>query len=256
MSVPVPRSLWTIAAASGDIECHVSSGCGVVGLTVVRGETVLRQEAYPDFSTAYERARALRGELDEAVSREEGDLWLPTPTCVVRTWCLSDIPSVARHANNAKIGRNLRDGFPHPYTEADASAFIDHALGLVPPTRFAMTVLGEAVGSIGFTLHQNVERVSAEMGYWLGEAFWGRGITADAVRALTRHAIASHGLTRVYAVPFDWNPASARVLEKAGYVCEARMRSNVIKEGRVLDSFLYAFTVSEPGNPDAVLPPP
>jgi len=98
--------------------------------------------------------------------------------------------------------------------------------------------------------------VSAEMGYWLGEAFWGRGIMTDAVRALTRYAIAAHGLTRVYAVPFEWNPASTRVLEKAGFVCEARMRRSVIKEGQILDSFLYAFTVSEPGNPDSVIEPP
>jgi len=246
---------WTISAARGDIACLLNPGCGVVGLTVVRGEAVLRQEAYPDSSTAYERARALRGELDEAVSREEDDVWLPTPTCVVRSWRRSDTPSVALHANNAKIGRNLRDGFPSPYTEADARAFIEHALSLAPPTRFAITVKGEAVGSIGFTLRENVERVSAEMGYWLGEAFWGRGITTDAVKALTRHAIAAHGLTRVYAVPFAWNPASSRVLEKAGFTCEARMRGSVVKEGRVLDSFLYAFVVAEPGNPDAALLP-
>jgi len=255
VSAQVPKVLWTIAAAGGDVACLLTPGCGVVGLTVARGEDVLRQEAFPDFSTAYERARALRGELDEAVSREEGAVWLPMPTCVVRSWRRSDVASVTLHANNAKIGRNLRDGFPCPYTEADARAFVEHALALVPPTRFAIAVQGEAVGSIGFTLHPNVERVSAEMGYWLGEAFWGRGITTDAVKALTRHAIAAHGLTRVYAVPFEWNPASARVLEKAGFACEARMRRSVVKEGQILDSLLYAYAVAEPGNPDTALSP-
>jgi RimJ/RimL family protein N-acetyltransferase len=255
MGEPAPRSIWAITAPGADIECRVAPGCGVVALVVEQGSGVLRRETYPDDSTAFERARVLRGEYDEAVCREECETWLPTPTCALRPWRISDIPAVAAHANNSKIGRNLRDGFPDPYTPEDARAFIEHARSLVPPTRFAIVVQGEAVGSIGFTLHPNVERVSAEMGYWLGEAFWGRGITTDAVRALTRYAIAAHGLTRVYAVPFEWNPASARVLEKAGFVCEGRMRRSVIKAGQILDSFLYAFTVSEPGNPDAVIEP-
>jgi RimJ/RimL family protein N-acetyltransferase len=253
MSEPAPRSIWTITAPGADIECRAAPACGVVALVVEQGSGVLRRETYPDHSTAFERARVLRGEYDEAGCREQRWTWLPTPTCALRPWRVSDIPAVVAHANNSKIGRNLRDGFPHPYTPDDARAFIEHARSLVPPTRFAIAVQGEAVGSIGFTLHPNVERVSAEMGYWLGEAFWGRGIMTDAVRALTRYAIAAHGLTRVYAVPFEWNPASARVLEKAGFVCECRMRRSVIKEGQILDSFLYAFTVAEPGNPDAVL---
>ena len=178
------------------------------------------------------------------------------PTCVVRPWRLSDAESIARHADNPKIGRNLRDGFPSPYTVDDAISFIQRAMELQPLCRFAMVVEGEAVGSIGFTLHANVERVSAEIGYFLGEAYWGRGITADAVRAVTAYAIRAHGLTRVYAVPYAWNPASFRVLEKAGYSCEGIMRRSAIKDGVVVDQWLYAFVVADPGNPGTPLPPP
>src|SRR5262245_43670016 len=135
----------------------------------------------------------------------------------VRTWQAGDAESLAVHANNRNIWRNLRDAFPHPYTLEDARAFIRLALARTPESFFAIAVDGAAVGGIGFTLHEDVERVSAEIGYWLGEAFWGRGIVTEAVRAVTRYAVAEHGLTRVYAVPYEWNRASFRVLEKAGY---------------------------------------
>lgn len=183
------------------------------------------------------------------------EVWLATPTCGLRPWRASDAPALALHANSPSIGRNLRDGFPYPYTRAHAEAFIEHANALTPLSRFAIVVEEEAVGSIGFTLHANVERVSAEVGYWLGESYWGRGIMTDAVRAVTRYAIATHGLARVYAVPYEWNPASFRVLEKAGFVCEARMRRSAIKDGRIIDQLLYACCVAEPGKPDTVLGP-
>ena len=179
---------------------------------------------------------------------------LITPTCVVRPWRLSDAAAIARHADNPKIGRNLRDGFPSPYTVDDAETFITRAVELQPLCRFAIVVEGEAAGSIGFTLHANVERVGAEVGYFLGEAHWGKGITTDAVRAVTAYAIRAHELTRVYAVPYAWNPASFRVLEKAGYACEGRMRRSAIKDGEIVDQLLYAYVVRERGNPDAPLP--
>ncbi|MFN8177837.1 MAG: GNAT family N-acetyltransferase [bacterium] len=165
--------------------------------------------------------------------------------CVVRSWRAEDAPSIAPLANNRLVWINLRDAFPHPYTLADAEAFIRAALALSPPTRFAIDVDGRAVGSIGLSLHTDVERVSAEIGYWLGEPYWGRGIMTEAVVAVTEHAIRAHALTRVFAVPYEWNPASFRVLEKAGYACEARMRRSAIKDGKVIDQRLYAF-VPEP----------
>jgi RimJ/RimL family protein N-acetyltransferase len=154
---------------------------------------------------------------------------------------MSDVDALARHANNRKIWRNLRDAFPHPYTRHDARQFIRSVLERVPETTFAIAIGGEAAGSIGFVLHSDVERVSAEIGYWLAEPFWGRGITTHALVAVTEHAIAAHGLTRIFAVPFAWNAASCRVLEKAGYVLEARLRCSAIKDGELTDQFQYAF---------------
>lgn len=161
--------------------------------------------------------------------------------CAVRSWRLGDVASLARHANDREIWLHLRDRFPHPYSEDDALKFIRAALAREPETYFAITVDDEAVGSIGYGLQQDVERVSAEIGYWVGREFWGRGIATEALRVVTRHALENHGLTRVFALPFDGNEGSLRVLEKAGYVREARMRRSAIKDGKVLDQFLYAY---------------
>lgn len=165
--------------------------------------------------------------------------------CEVRSWQTADADSLAFHANNRKVWINLRDAFPHPYTIADARAFIRAALDQKPQTRFAIAVGGQAVGGIGFGLHTDVERVSAEIGFWLGETFWGRGITTEALRAVTGYAVREHSLTRVYAVPFEWNHASFRVLEKVGYVVEGRMHRSAIKDGKIIDQLLYAYVVPE-----------
>jgi len=169
---------------------------------------------------------------------------IPLSLGEVRSWRESDVTSLARHANNRKVWLNLRDAFPHPYGEADGRAFIARALERRPETMFAIAVDGEAVGGIGFVLHDDVERVSAEIGYWLGEAHWNKGIATEALRAVTAYAVATHGLTRVYALPYEWNAASCRVLEKCGYTLEARTRRAVIKDGRVIDQFLYAYVVN------------
>jgi len=161
--------------------------------------------------------------------------------CTVRPWREADAPSLALHANDRRISVNLRDGFPHPYKLADAEAFIRFAVSGDPQTMFAIEVGGRAVGGIGFSLRRDVERVSAEIGYWVGAAFWGQGIATEALAAVTRYAVDTHGLTRVYAVPYEWNGASFRVLEKAGYVREGRMRRSAIKDGRVIDQLLYAY---------------
>jgi len=172
---------------------------------------------------------------------------IPLERCEVRSWRGEDAVSLPFHANNRKVWINLRDGFPHPYTVEDARRFIAAAMAQSPETRFAIAVGGEAVGGIGFLLHADVERVSAEIGYWLGETFWGRGIATEAVRAVTAHAIRAHALTRVYAVPYEWNPASFRVLEKAGYVLEGTMQRSAIKDGHVIHQRLYAYVVPVEG---------
>jgi RimJ/RimL family protein N-acetyltransferase len=110
-----------------------------------------------------------------------------------------------------------------------------------PETAFAIAVNDEAVGGIGFVMLSDVERMSAEIGYWLGEPFWGRGIATEAVIAVTRYAIDTHGLTRLFAVPFASNVASCRVLQKAGYVLEGRLRRSAIKDGQIVDQMQYGF---------------
>ncbi len=174
---------------------------------------------------------------------------LSLSTCVVRSWEFSDVDTVPAYANNRKIWMNLRDAFPHPYTKHSARDWIRGVKQRSPETSFAIAVDDEAVGGIGYVLHPDVERVSAEIGYWLGEPFWGRGITTEALRAVTAYAMQTHGLTRVFAVPFAWNQPSCRVLEKAGYVLEARLRKSAIKDGRLTDQFQYAFIAPDPPQP-------
>jgi len=168
---------------------------------------------------------------------------LSLTSCTVRSWESGDVPALVRHANNRRIWLNLRDRFPHPYTSSDGTSFIRRVRASQPETTFAIEVDNEAAGGIGFMLQPDVERVSAEIGYWLGEIHWGRGICTDALRAVTQYAIEQHGLTRVFALPFAHNAASCRVLEKAGFVVEGLLRRSAIKDGRTVDQKLYGFIV-------------
>ena len=160
--------------------------------------------------------------------------------CTVRSWEWRDRNAIVRHANNRNVWINLRDRFPYPYADTDARNWLDLVVGHQPETNFAIAVAGEAVGGIGFILQPDVARRSAEIGYWLGEEFWGRGIVSEALIAVTDHAFANHDLCRIYAHVFDWNRASARVLEKAGYEFEGRMRKSVTKDGQTIDQLMYA----------------
>ena len=160
--------------------------------------------------------------------------------CVVRAWRLSDAKGIARHANNENVARQLRDRFPHPYTIGDARTFIESVLTAHPITTFAIDVGGEPVGGIGFSPGTDVERFSAEIGYWIGEAFWGRGITTEALRLVSEYAFRDLGMLRLYALPFADNQQSMRVLEKAGYEKEAILRASSVKFGKPRDQALYA----------------
>jgi RimJ/RimL family protein N-acetyltransferase len=159
---------------------------------------------------------------------------------VIRDWRRGDEESLVRHANNPKVAHHLRDRFPHPYTLDDAKAWIDHACSENPVTNFAIVVHGDAVGGIGFERQQDIAQRSLELGYWLGEAHWGRGIVTEAVRAVTRHMFANFDVCRIYSTVFEENPGSVRVLEKAGFTCEGRLRQAATKGGRTFDLLLYA----------------
>jgi len=166
-------------------------------------------------------------------------------SCEVRSWESGDLQSLVVQANNRNIWINLRDRFPHPYTTSAGRTFIRNARRITPETLFAIAVDRQAVGGIGYVLQQDVDRMSAEIGYWLGESFWGRGIVTEALVAVTRYAIDRHGLTRVFAVPFAYNTGSIRVLEKAGYELEGRLRRSAIKNGEIVDQLQYAFVMDQ-----------
>ena len=133
-----------------------------------------------------------------------------------------------------------RDRFPHPYTRTHAFAFLTHAAARRRATNFAIVVGGEAVGGIGYVRGSDVERYSAEVGYWLGEEFWGRGIATEALQMLTHYLFAEEQLLRLFALPLADNAGSIRVLEKAGYEREGLLRASCVKYGERRDQLLYA----------------
>jgi RimJ/RimL family protein N-acetyltransferase len=160
--------------------------------------------------------------------------------CLLRGWEDADRDSLLAQANNRNVWRNLKDRFPHPYTERDAEAWL--ALARAQPDRlnWAIVVDEAAVGGIGLEPLADVHRGTAHIGYWLGESFWGRGIMTAAVRAVTGHAFSPLGFRRIETPVFGWNPASMRVLEKCGYAREGVMARSVLKDGELIDSVLYA----------------
>lgn len=162
--------------------------------------------------------------------------------CTVRPWRLDDAESLAWHANNRKIWLGIRDAFPHPYTLQDAHEFLQRAAGEQTDIKSCIEINGAAVGGIGVHPSQDVHRHSATMGYWLGEEFWGRGIMTEVVTAMTDFCFHNFPLRRISAEVFSNNLASARVLEKAGFNLEGRLKKHVVKDGKILDSLLYART--------------
>ena len=164
----------------------------------------------------------------------------PLSRCIIRPWRDGDQLSLIRHADNRNVWLNVRDNFPHPYTLADADRWIHHATNALKDLVFAIEVEGEAAGGIGLVAKEDVYRLSLEIGYWLGEQHWGKGIMTECVGAITQYAFTTFEITRLYADVFEWNTASMRVLEKNGYVKEGRMQQAIIKDGKVGDVVLYA----------------
>jgi RimJ/RimL family protein N-acetyltransferase len=160
--------------------------------------------------------------------------------CTVRSWRAVDVDSLVLHANNHQVARQLRDRFPHPYTRAHALAFLKSTTTADRSSNLCIEVNGEASGGIGFVCGNDVERFSAEIGYWLGEQHWGRGIVTEALTLVSGYAFATFNILRLFALPFADNCGSIRVLEKAGYVREGLLRSSSVKYGEPRDQLLYA----------------
>ena len=171
---------------------------------------------------------------------------LQAGSIVVREWQEADAEPLAVQANDRRVWLGLRDAFPHPYGIEDARRFIGLARQKSPPTYFAIEMAGRVAGGIGYTLHSDVERIGAEIGYWLGYEFWRQGIATAALGLVTRHAFRANAeLRRLYAVPYSSNLASARVLAKTGYRCEGTLRQSAIKDGKILDQWMYAILRDE-----------
>lgn len=160
--------------------------------------------------------------------------------CSIRPWEAGDLHSLVKHADDRRVWLNLRDLFPHPYTEADGRAWLDHVTAKQPGSNFAIDFQGHAVGGIGLRLKDDVETGVAEVGYWLGHALWGKGLGTVAVKRFTAWAFSAFDLRRIVALPFAGNVASRRVLEKAGYRLEGVLRDHVVKAGVVQDQAVYA----------------
>ena len=157
-----------------------------------------------------------------------------------RPFATSDCEALRRLADNPRVSANLRDQFPSPYTRADAELWIDLNLKRSTQTSMAITVGGEFAGGIGIVLGDDIHRYSAEIGYWLGESYWGQGIVTSCLIDFCPWVFDNFNVNRLFAGVFDNNPGSARVLEKAGFEYEGRLRSAVTKRGRTFDELLYA----------------
>ena len=170
----------------------------------------------------------------------EQGLRIPFEGGAIRAWRRDDAEALVRHADDYEVWKNLGDLFPHPYTPRDAKAWLGGGSEGRSELSLAIEVGGELAGGLGLKFPRDpIYRVTAEVGYWLGRAWWGQGIMPRVVAAFVPWAFERFGLERIEAGVFETNPASARVLEKAGFALESRQRRYVIKEGRVLDRLVY-----------------
>ena len=152
----------------------------------------------------------------------------------------SDLASLVKYANNYNIAKFLTNQFPHPYTDEDGRKFISNVANNDPINVFAIEVNGEAAGAIGIFPQTDIHEKTAEMGYWLAELFWGNGIITRAIGEMVEYGFETFDVTRIVARPFSTNLASQRVLEKAGFVCEARLKNAVYKNGKYMDELIFA----------------
>lgn len=168
---------------------------------------------------------------------------LPTEieSCVLRPWSERDKAELVQIANDREVWRNLTDLFPHPYTEADAAFWVQHALEISASLHFAIESQGYLAGGVGIIAGEGIYRKTGQFGYWLGRSFWGRGIATAAARSMVQHACAYLPFARLEAPVFGWNPSSMRVLEKVGFIREGVLRRSVFKDGELTDSVMYAY---------------
>ena len=162
---------------------------------------------------------------------------------VLRPFTDKDKQTLAKLCNNKNIWNNLRDYVPFPYSEDDADFFINLCQSEVPVQNYAITYKGELAGSVGLIPQKDVHRLSAEVGYWVGEDYWGKGIATEAVKLITMYGKKEFGLMRFYAGVYEYNKASMRVLEKAGFTLEGIFKKSIIKNGIIADEHRYGLVI-------------
>jgi len=172
----------------------------------------------------------------------------PHMNFTLRPWNLADISSLVNYANNWNIAKNLTDKFPFPYSEPDAISFIEFATRDKPIHIFAIEIMGQAAGGIGIHPQDDIHKKNAELGYWLAEPFWGRGIMTNGVKQMVDFAFNTFDINRVFARPFGTNNASQRVLEKAGFTLEGRFKNTLYKNGEYQDELIYAVRLKTQGS--------
>ena len=168
---------------------------------------------------------------------------LPFAGGAIRNWAPGDVEPLAGLADNRNVWRNLTDRFPNPYAKKDAKVWIKGVTRQIPCAHFAIEADGRLAGGIGIMPQADLRKGTAELGYWLGEPFWGRGLMTGAVGVFAGFALKEFKLRRLYALVLDWNPASMRVLEKSGFRLEGRLSHSALKDGVVVDELLYAKVV-------------
>ncbi|HRP56212.1 GNAT family N-acetyltransferase [Agriterribacter sp.] len=158
----------------------------------------------------------------------------------LRTWQKKDRPALAALANNIRIWNNVRDRLPHPYTIQHAGAFIKYCRKQDPPHILAIEVNGQLGGCIGLELQDDVSRISAELGYWIGEPYWGRGVATEAVKQMLEYTFDTFPvLSRIYAKVFEYNKASMKVLERNGFQLESIRKRSAIKNNEIIDEHVW-----------------
>lgn len=168
-------------------------------------------------------------------------------TCEIRKWELADAADLAEAISNKKVQDNLRDGLPYPYTEQDGVEYISAMLSADENDTFAFAIIVDkkVIGSIGIFRQGNIHRQTGELGYYISEKYWGKGIMVEAVRQICSYVFDKSDIIRIYAEPFAFNAASCRVLEKAGFVYEGTLRNNAVKNGKVIDMKMYSLLKTE-----------
>lgn len=164
--------------------------------------------------------------------------------CTIRKWKIEDAANLAEMLNNKNILNNLRDGLPYPYTKSDAEEYITSMLSSDKTKTFAFAITADdkVIGSIGVFRCENIHFRTAEIGYYIGEPYWGNGLATSAVTQICNYIFNNTDIIRIFAEPFDYNLASCHVLEKAGFQFEGLLKNNAVKNGKVLDMRMYALT--------------